>query len=93
MYFSVHVKSVCILCLLTSVSGYRTGSFKKPIEGSLWVLSDKKHNHKRLLDTVFTTTIYNEARASIFTLLYVYFTNLGIHETGALRLDKEMGCI
>lgn len=59
-YFFVDVKSVHILCLLTSISGYRTGRFKKPVERSLWVFSDKNHNRKRLLDTMFTTKIYNE---------------------------------
>lgn len=72
MHFTVDVKSVFTLCPPTSVSGNRTGSLKKPVEGSLGVFSNKKKNNEVRLETVLTNKMY--IWVSIFTLLESTFS-------------------
>lgn len=72
MHFAIDVKSFVTLCPPTSVSGYRTGSFEKPVEGSLRVFSNKKKNNKVRLETVSTNEMY--IWVSFFTLLESTFS-------------------
>lgn len=89
MHFSVDVKSVCTLCPLTSVSGYRTGGFKKPVEGMLGVFSNKKKRLRlKLIETLFTTKMY--IRSTVSFLCYFMYI---LQELKQVCLDKTRGWV